>query len=366
VNWTIGLTIYDETYFKMNKNITSSKRKAVLIGAGSIGKKHLKILLEKFESIIIVDPNNEVSKYILNFSNANAMTYLSGLAQLENRAKIDLAVISNWGPDHFSTFIELVAMGVKNFIIEKPLTDSFYELEEMQKLIDLKNLNVKTCLPMMYSEIPNMLVKFEEFYSVGAPQAIIVYGGAKCVATIGIHYIALANYLFKSRPVLANAYLQSDNINPRNSKLVYLEGNAHLVYPGKRYLNLNFSNLSQIDHKCVLLYKHAEIIINGQTLTLNRIPSQSLTTLDKPTKTLKATELLFTTEVNSPENFMISLDSLYESFSEATKFSKNDMGFAATYDLLSVLVASRLKKTINLPIGKNIMNLNYQRKWGIS
>ena len=76
----------------MNKNITSSKRKAVLIGAGSIGKKHLKILLEKFESIIIVDPNNEVSKYILSFSNANSMTYLSGLAQLENRAKIDLAV----------------------------------------------------------------------------------------------------------------------------------------------------------------------------------------------------------------------------------------------------------------------------------
>ena len=350
----------------MKKNITCTNRKAILIGAGSIGKKHLKILLKKFESIIIVDPNNEVSRYIQNFSNANSMTYLRSLAQLENPAKIDLAVISNWGPDHFSTFIELVAMDVKNFIIEKPLTDSFYELEEIQKLIDFNKLNVKTCLPTMYSEIPNMLVKFEEFYSIGAPQAIIVHGGAKCIATIGVHYIALANYLFKSRPVLVNSYLQSDNINPRNSKLVYLEGNAHLVYPGKRYLNLNFSNSSQVDHKCILLYKHAEIIINGETLTLNRIPSQSLPTLDKPSKTLRATEQLFTTEVNSPEKFMISLDSLYESFSETTIFSKNDIGFAATYDLLSVLVASRLKKTINLPIEKKIMNLIYQRKWRIS
>ena len=350
----------------MKINTTFSTNKAILIGAGSIGMKHLKILAETFESVIVVDPNNKILKHIQTFSNVNSITYLSRLAQLENRVKIDLAVISNWGPDHFNTFIKLVSRGVKHFIIEKPLTDSFYELDEMQRIINLKKLNVKTCLPIMYSEVPNMLLSFEKAYSIGSPLSITVYGGAKCVATIGIHYIALANYLFRRRPILANAYLQSDRINPRNSKLLYLEGNTHLVYPGKKYLNLNFSNSSQIDHKCILLYKQSEIIIDGQTLTLNRIPNQSLRILDKPSRTLRATEQLFTTAVNSPENFMISLNSLYESFGKSTKYSKNDMGFAATYDLLSALVASRLKRTINLPIEKKIMDLNYQRKWGIS
>lgn len=350
----------------MNFNLALSPNKAILIGAGSIGMKHLKILSEMFETVIVVDPNNNVAKDIQNFSNCNSIIYLSKLAQLETLVKIDLAVISNWGPDHFSTFIELVSKGVKNFIIEKPLTDSFYELDKMQKIINLKKLNVRTCLPIMYSGLPNKLLSFEETYAIGSPLSINVYGGAKCIATIGIHYIALANYLFKSRPVLTNSYLNSDSINPRNNKLVYLEGNAHWIYADKKYLNLNFSNSSQIEHKCVLLYKHAEIIINGQTLTLNRIPIQNLPNLDKPSKTHRATNELFTTEVNSPENFMMSLDSIYNSFSGPTKFSESDLGFAATYDLLSAMLASYLKKSIKLPIEKKLLSINYKRKWKIS
>lgn len=350
----------------MQQDILVKNNRALLIGAGSIGKRHLSVMSKKFKSIVIVDTDQKVYKYLQALPNFASIEFVNKLTDIKNPSEIDLAVISNWGPDHSNTFLELVNSGVKNFIIEKPLADSFRELDEMQTLIDAKKLNVKTNLSMIYSGIPIMLREFENLYSIGEVQSIFVYGGAKCVATIGIHYVALANHLFNDRPLYVNAFLKSDDINPRDSALVYLEGNASWVYPNNRHLTVNFINSSQIDIKCTLIYKHAEVLINGDTLTLSKIPNSSLMNLDKPTKTSRATEQLFSIEINLNDNLVNSLETLYDSVSKSEHSQKKDIGFAATYDLLSALVASEMRQTLTLSGKEDFSSTNYKRKWGIS
>jgi len=347
----------------MNKEFHQS---AVLVGAGSIGKKHLEIISGKFNSITVIDSDVAIYKYLSNLPYFSRINYLSNITQLKSQSQINLAVISNWGPDHYDVFFKLAKIGVKNFIIEKPLTDCFYELNEMQQLIDSMNLTVKTNLPILYSKVPRMLLDFEKTYGIGRPQSMIVYGGAKCIATIGIHYVALANYLYNNRPSAVSAVLRSHKINPRNNRLVYLEGSAQWVYPHDQYLSINFSNTSQLDFKCAILYGNAEIVIHNQNLVLNKISSQDLLLLDKPTKTSSASETILDISVNSQEDFMGSLHSIYESFTETEPSVDDQWGFAATYDLLSALTANELRRVIRLPIGKNSIKAYYQKKWGIS
>ena len=339
---------------------------ALLVGAGSIGKRHLEIISERFHSIVVIDPDIEIYKYLSKMPYFDRVEYLSKLPQLKNLSRIDLAVISNWGPDHYEVFTKLAESGIKNFIIEKPLADSFYELNQMKQLMESMKLNVRTNLGILYSEIPKKLFEFEKTYKIGTPRSIIVYGGAKCIATIGIHYVALANYLFKNRPSAVSAVLRSHEINPRNKSLVYLEGSAQWIYPNDQYLSLNFSNTSQIDPKCIILYSNAEISIYNQTLVLKKISNKDLQTLNKPTKTASASETILEISINTHEDIMSSINNVFDSLARTEVSIESQWGFAATYDLLSALVSSELQRVIKLPIENDSLEFLYQKKWRIS
>jgi len=339
---------------------------ALLVGAGSIGKRHLEIISERFHSIVVIDPDIEIYKYLSKMPYFDRVEYLSKLPQLKNLSRIDLAVISNWGPDHYEVFTKLAESGIKNFIIEKPLTDSFYELNQMKQLMESMKLNVRTNLPILYSDIPEKLLKFEKTYGIGAPRSIIIYGGAKCIATIGIHYVALANYLFKNRPSAVSAVLRSHEINPRNKNLVYLEGGAQWIYPNDQYLSLNFSNTSQLDFKCIIVYSNAEITIHNQNLVLKKISNQDLQTLNKPTRTASASETVLEISINSQEDFMKSINNVFDSLAKTEPSIESELGFAATYDLLSALASSELQRVIKLPLENDSLEFLYQKKWRIS
>jgi hypothetical protein len=350
----------------MSENTTSHTYDAIVIGAGSIGKKHLKVVCTVSSSVLVVDPDPGVKEYLLHLPDSKKITYSESIKNCKLQIPPAMAVISNWGPDHFTTFLELVNLGVKNFVIEKPLTDSFYELDEMQKIVELYELNVKTNLPLIYSGLIENITKAEEFYDLGEPLAVNVFGGAKCIATIGIHYIALTNLIFNSRPISVTSSMVSSGINPRNSSFVYLEGNANWTYTKSKYLAINFVNKSQVDFTCKILYRHAELNMNSGTWTWSVIPKIKIADLGKPTKTAAASEQIWQIEMNSDSKQDITLKSLYNSFNQENLVHLTDPGFGATRDLLVALASSELGRKLALPINFKTDQYLYNKKWSIS
>ena len=114
-------------------NITA--RYVVIVGCGSIGKRHLEHVRNFASKIIIVDPifpdqviDNEVKNQQIEWC-----------AEIENVPTLnfnetDVGVIANWGPDHFNTFKKLIELGFTRIVLEKPMVCSIANLENMMEM----------------------------------------------------------------------------------------------------------------------------------------------------------------------------------------------------------------------------------------
>jgi len=106
--------------------------KALVIGYGSIGKRHIKNLSSIPNMKIIVNTKRNRDKFL---ENKNCITYTS--LELCIKEKPNFAIICNETIYHVDTAIKLAKAGIHIFI-EKPLSNS---LKNLKKLLDITDKN---------------------------------------------------------------------------------------------------------------------------------------------------------------------------------------------------------------------------------
>jgi len=348
----------------MNEN--KIEVESILIGYGSIGKVHLSQLLSNYTNVLVIDPDLKTKDKLLELNKAEKIFYSASIEEIKFIRPPKIAVIANWGPDHFSSLIELINLDVKNFIVEKPLSDSFYELDQIKEKIKEYKVNLITNMQISYSYLPTLLTKIKQEYSIGAPIGIFITGGAKCIATMGVHYLALANTLFGDRPLNVSANLKSSNINPRNIKFKYLEGSANWEFSNQRYLAINFLNTSQVSLKCEILFQRASAVIIGNHIEVLLIDTNEAQQLTSPNRTAYPNKTVYKGEAFIFPDGKTGQDIIYENIREIGKKNLNELGLSATEDLLSALVASETFQNYSLPIQLSNDNPLYFKKWDIS
>jgi hypothetical protein len=336
----------------------------LLIGHGSIGKFHVDRLTNLVKNVDVVEPlssnrtqrNPQLDKCEIRF--------YSEIAKLPANRVYEFAVIANWGPDHVKTMLSLLDRGVTKFLVEKPLCDSLYDLRIIEGLVLEKKIEIISHYQWSYSFLPKIIEKTTLEYNLGKTISIVVSGGAKCLVTNGIHYLALAEVLFNEAPIASSIIYDNEAINPRSDKFVFLEGNATWKYPNSKYLSINFFNKSHMSIICIINFEFGYGMIQGENMDIYEIPVDKRDQITSPTKTANATKLIYSGPAFTHPDGRDGSDVIYSKLFNGLSDEDALHGIRTIKDFLLTL-----SKNINSKINRNlsIMEIDQiEKNWNLS
>ena len=337
----------------------------LIIGLGSIGKRHLEILSGKDLKFYIVDPSRQVKEYLVSLGNSENVEYFESLEIfLSTGIKPDIATISNLGPQHYSAFQAVQSLGCKKIFIEKPLASRISDARNIIEVSKSNKIDLRMNIPWTKSNFLEKLKKIQSDHDLGSIENINVFGGAKCLITVGVHYLALSSKIFEAPPVNCWSRMQSDPINPRSPNLKYFEGVACWHFRENRNLIINFSNSSNIQSYMILNFQKGFAIVEGEKISVKKIDKSDLQMIDKPTKTFFATaeynqDDMFEGFLGTKLNYSQYMES--QTKDETPEIQENMDG------LFGILISNYLDSTnVELPLSPKLVSQFLEFEWNIS
>lgn len=340
------------------------RKTLLIVGVGSIGKKHYAKLHKDFDRCILVDPLIETIKDTLELNTRGKNKYLTSVKQLDECLGSHLAIISNLAPDHLKIVQALIEKNYSSLLIEKPISDSLKEIEKFRKIQKTHKTKMYVNIPWAYSSAAKILANGEQEELIGKVKSIIVTGGAKCISTNGIHYVSLANAIFKSRPLDVFASLNSSFINPRRADILFIAGCATWNYSQNRYLSINFQNESSISIRVEIICEFGKILFDKgkfhfEILEMNEAMKSSRT------HTHYATIQDMNHEFSIKLNQFDGVDEIFSLFEKPFSEIDFENGIGCTEDLINALISNERRERIcNTQDSKSKKIL--RRKWFIS
>lgn len=165
--------------------------KILLIGGGRMGQRHLTGLLENASAITLVEPKQEMQeicrKIVSDNSALNLVVFSSVHELLKN--DFDLAILSGPATGRLEQFKSLVGLGIKKFLIEKPLEQSRTKVRGFLKVAQEANVTVWS------NHYRRSLDSYKEVLALKEPKIITVTSGAMGLGCNGIHWIDFALHL---------------------------------------------------------------------------------------------------------------------------------------------------------------------------
>jgi len=322
--------------------------KALIVGHGSVGKRHLLNLRKITHSITVIDPNSD------SLTGLNSdITCFSSLEEFERTLEKDsqskeeleaVGVVTNWGPDHFETTLRLISLGFKKILVEKPLASNMGQLEGYNKILD-EGVKIWCNFHLRFGRGFQAIDNFQKSHGVDSPIAISVTGGAKCLSTTGIHWIDLAVNLFKEAPSQIYGNISNSQINPRNASLSFFDGINFFRFSKNRTLSLHFSNASQSDAIITIMWeRHMAEIRSGKIRFYG-------SDIDGSENLPTTRSIAFSQLIAEEDFFECGFDRLFAEFLEARDSQSHIL--VANRALLLALCSDKLNKTVawdeNLP-----------------
>ena len=124
--------------------------KTLLIGLGSMGSNHLRVLkmLLPKNDILIYDKNKKILSSNLKINNNTQSKNLSDLLNVSS--KVIIATPTN---THFDIIQRCIKSGIKNIFVEKPLVKTLEESKKIIKLVKKNNIKINVGLIERFNSI---------------------------------------------------------------------------------------------------------------------------------------------------------------------------------------------------------------------
>jgi predicted dehydrogenase len=341
-------------------------RQGLLVGVGSVGKHHAKVMAERYERLLLVDPSPEVEDWLKGHiqSKCEVFTSLSeAIAALSPNVSSTTAVISHLAPDHFDAFTKIADAGVRHIVCEKPISDSLATAVAMVNRAEQQNIRFAVAFQRRFLQSAKIINSTAQAELGGPPSSIVVHGGAKCLVTFGAHFVDLALDIFGSPPVRVAGFGNSQPINPRRKDLGYWEGSLTWEFSGNRYLTISFTNQSSVQALGVLYAPHG---------TMNLYPDGKVTmakrNLEEIVKDPRVTRVGVCEDSpvqvmpgSAPSELKLILDEI-ESDSEISYSSKHIM--ESLEASIGGLIAAETRQVVEFPISKD--HPLYGKLWNVT
>ena len=324
-------------------------KKALVIGAGSIGTQHVQnLLLLGFETSILEIKKDKKKNLMNKFKIKN---FFTNKKQIKNFI-FDLIIIANYGPNHYQTLKYFINIS-NNFLIEKPLTNSVENVDKNFDLAKNKKKNIYIHHQRNFYELTEIKKLFKKYHQT--PKQVICFGGNTCLVTTGIHIYDLVCELYNDIPEYVLSDIVNDKINPRGKKLYYISGSLKFYFKNGKMLTFEISNMTNIKNRTFISSEYFSVETNGREIFYNKFnppkaKKPNITIRYKNFKTIKL-------DTQSYYYFMIrdlinkKIDKSY--YEKKKKINKT---------FLSLMQAKKLKKEKILLLNKKY----YKKKYNVS
>lgn len=335
--------------------------RAVLIGYGSIGKRHARCLSQRFRPLVIVDVNPQARQAAgIEFPDALVLPSLTELWRLDWPWDDVLVVIATWGPSHYEMFRECAQQGVRHIVCEKPLAASLFEGWQMLLEAKQRGITLGVNHTLRFLGVDLGVKRLAEAYSLGPAWSVVIHGGASGLVTNGIHFIDLAISVLESAPASVVSTAAGEAINPRSPELLFFGGSAVWTFAGGEEAVLSLHNRSSVFPTATIYYRDGVIYLHDRThaVVLSRDPSSLSPTLPV-TRTAPVAETLYKGPVpgvlgSMEEAFLRHYD---EVAAGHLKTFPVDDAYRALEACLGALVASKSQERVVFP-------LDPESEWG--
>ncbi len=259
---------------------------AVLVGYGSIGRVHLRCLARRFDHTVVVDRSPSAREQAI--ADHPTVEVTGSLAEIEPPSPWSscLAVIATWGPSHRAVFDELVALGARMVVCEKPLASSIADGQAMIDTARREQVDLAVNYTRRYMRQHDAVRDLAAAHALGEPVAVVVHGGARGLVTNGIHIVELACAMFGEAPVRTISTARGEPINPRSPDLRFFGGTAVWTFPSGRELSMTLSLSSSLKETIDVYFRDGIIELVDQRRAV--VKARSAPSGDGPGATVHA------------------------------------------------------------------------------
>lgn len=341
-------------------------RQGLLVGVGSVGKHHAKVMANRYENVLFVDPSPEIGRWLDAEIQSEYKLFASlseAIAAVAPSASSTTAVISHLAPDHFNAFTELADAGVRNIVCEKPISDSLATAYAMVGRAEREDIRFTVAFQRRFLQTAKIINDISRAELGGPPSALIVHGGAKCLITFGAHFVDLALDIFGSAPLRVAGFGNSQLINPRRKDLGYWEGSLSWEFPGNQYLTISFTNQSSVQALGVLYAPHGTMNLypDGKVTMVKR----NLEEIAKDSRVTRVGVCIDEPVVVIPSSAPSELNMILDEIEGESEISYSLKQITDSLEAsIGGLIAAETKQVVEIPISQD--HTLYGRLWNVT
>ena len=346
--------------------MSSTSTTGLLIGAGSVGKRHAAVLSGFCARLIVVDSDSSVGEWVEENLGTKA-SFSTNFGEVVGSQSFDaastLAVVATLGPSHLELINALISAGVRRIYCEKPLATSIADCREIVARAQGDGVRLTVGLQRRFTGLANEIRGVGAAQLGGSPTAIVAHGGAQCLVTTGTHWLDLTCDLFESVPTRVSAILSPMRINPRGTDLDLWQGGATWLFSGDRTLTMSYSNASSSDGQVQVYFPLGRIDLDSDgSITVFK---RDMAEVERDPRVTRVGDLVRVGPMNVDRVDKSGATNAFRELvgNDELTYPITDAG-AVAEAMLAALIAAEQGLSVDLPVAQD--NPLYSRRWAVT